>query len=188
MNPSSRAQVEQLALQIERATKQLRERIEGLTDGEYFWEPVSGCWSVRPREAATSPHPMGSGPWVLDNADEEPPAAPFTTIAWRLIHLTDVFDSYQRALWVHPYVDIWIEIPSTAAGGIALWEHHAATFVKGLEGEDGESLQRPVRVPWWPREAPKWAVVSNVATEAIHHGAEIGVLRDLYAKRAELRP
>ncbi|MFD0540965.1 hypothetical protein ACFQY7_51220 [Actinomadura luteofluorescens] len=27
---------------------QLRPRISGLTDDEYFWEPVPGCWSVRP--------------------------------------------------------------------------------------------------------------------------------------------
>lgn len=188
MNRVSRAHVEQLSSQIERATGQLRRRLEGLTDDEYFWEPVAGCWSVRPREKAASPHPMGSGPRVLDNSDEEPATAPFTTIAWRLTHLTDVFDSYQRALWASPYVDSWIEIPSSAPTGIALWEHHAAAFIRGLEGEDNESLQRSVRVPWWPREAPRMAVVSNVATEAIHHGAEIGVLRDLYARRAELQP
>lgn len=27
-----------------------------------------------------------------------------------------------------------------------------------------------------------WVVVTNVITEAIHHGAEIGVLRDLYTQ------
>jgi hypothetical protein len=25
----------------------LRPRLEGLTDEEYFWEPVEGCWSLR---------------------------------------------------------------------------------------------------------------------------------------------
>ena len=24
----------------------LRPRLEGLTDAEYFWEPVPGCWTV----------------------------------------------------------------------------------------------------------------------------------------------
>jgi hypothetical protein len=23
-------------------------RLQGLTDDEYFWEPVAGCWTVRP--------------------------------------------------------------------------------------------------------------------------------------------
>jgi hypothetical protein len=26
----------------------LRPRLEGLTDAEFAWEPVPGCWSVRP--------------------------------------------------------------------------------------------------------------------------------------------
>jgi hypothetical protein len=30
-------------------------------------------------------------------------------------------------------------------------------------------------------------VVSNVATEMIHHGAEIALVRDLYLRRDELR-
>ncbi|WP_138957448.1 hypothetical protein [Streptomyces sp. YIM 121038] len=28
---------------------QLRARLEGLTDDEYFWSPVPDAWSVRPR-------------------------------------------------------------------------------------------------------------------------------------------
>ena len=27
---------------------QLRPRLEGVSDEEYFWEPVQGCWNVRP--------------------------------------------------------------------------------------------------------------------------------------------
>lgn len=26
---------------------QLRPRLDGLTDDEYFWEPVPGCWNIR---------------------------------------------------------------------------------------------------------------------------------------------
>ncbi len=28
-------------------------RMRGLTDDEYFWEPVEGCWSVRPHPDGT---------------------------------------------------------------------------------------------------------------------------------------
>ena len=49
-------------------------RLEGLTDEEYFWEPVEGCWSLR-RGA--------DGRWRLDHGPEREPA-PVTTIAWRL--------------------------------------------------------------------------------------------------------
>ena len=35
-------------------SNQLRARLAGLTDEEYFWEPVADCWSVRPRGTARS--------------------------------------------------------------------------------------------------------------------------------------
>jgi hypothetical protein len=28
---------------------QLRSRLHNISAAEYFWEPVPGCWSVRPR-------------------------------------------------------------------------------------------------------------------------------------------
>src|ERR1700728_2066466 len=56
-------------------------RLAGLTDDEYFWEPVAGCWSLRPDE---------QGRWRLDGGGGGGPApdpVPVTTIAWRLGHL-----------------------------------------------------------------------------------------------------
>ncbi|MFI5888283.1 DinB family protein [Streptomyces sp. NPDC051554] len=59
----------------------LFERLEGLTDAEYHWEPVSDCISIRPgdddvfRVATLFPE---SSP---DSPD------PFTTIAWRIWHI-----------------------------------------------------------------------------------------------------
>lgn len=38
-----------------------RPRLEGLTDAEYFWEPVDGCWSVRTRGESTTPIQAGAG-------------------------------------------------------------------------------------------------------------------------------
>src|SRR5689334_7555694 len=55
-------------------TQQLRPRLDGLTDAEYFWQPVNDCWTV---------HPDGS----IDFAYPPPELAPFTTIAWRLAHV-----------------------------------------------------------------------------------------------------
>ena len=52
-------------------TTQLRPRLEGLTDEEYFWQPVPDCWTV---------HPDGA----IDFTFPQPQPAPFTTIAWRL--------------------------------------------------------------------------------------------------------
>lgn len=80
---------------------QLRPRLAGLTDDEYFWEPVPGCWTIRrgapgrrlsALPAPDSPAPagplaLGAGPWTLDFAAPVPDPAPVTTIAWRLGHL-----------------------------------------------------------------------------------------------------
>jgi uncharacterized damage-inducible protein DinB len=172
---------------MEGANRRLRERLAGLSDEEYLWEPAAGCWSVRRREAARSSHPLGGGDWVFDYALEDPDPPPFTTIAWRLMHLTDVLGGYRLVLGGGAPTDTWMEPTPVAAAGIALWNEQATAFLRALEDEDDESLQRSVQVPWWPEAAPRWAVVVNVVTEAIHHGAEIGVLRDLYARRDDVR-
>ena len=68
-------------------TQQLRPRLTGLTDREYFWEPVADAWSVRPRGQSTAPVQAGAGDFTIDFAFPEPEPAPVTTIAWRLGHL-----------------------------------------------------------------------------------------------------
>ena len=64
-----------------------RPRLDGLTDDEYLWEPVPGCWSLRRRAEATTPMAAGLGDVVADFAYPEPKPAPFTTIAWRMGHM-----------------------------------------------------------------------------------------------------
>jgi hypothetical protein len=65
----------QLADQLEwHWQNQLRPRLDGLTDDEYFWEPVPDCWTL---------HPDGS----IDFAYPPPQPEPVTTIAWRLAHV-----------------------------------------------------------------------------------------------------
>jgi hypothetical protein len=39
------------------AFRRLRDRVEGLSDEEYLWEPAPGCWTVRP---------AGDGTWRAD--------------------------------------------------------------------------------------------------------------------------
>jgi hypothetical protein len=58
-------------------TRQLRPRLDGLTDDEYFFEPVPGCWTLR-----------RDGPRMIpDFAYPPPQPEPFTTIAWRMAHV-----------------------------------------------------------------------------------------------------
>ena len=67
--------------------KQLRPRLDGLTDEEYLWEPVPGMWSIRPRGTSTAPVSIGASDFTADYAWPEPDPVPATTIAWRLAHL-----------------------------------------------------------------------------------------------------
>ncbi len=66
---------------------QLRARLDGLTDDEYFWSPVPDAWSVRPRSSSTAPVQAGAAVFTIDYAFPEPVPAAFTTIAWRLGHV-----------------------------------------------------------------------------------------------------
>ena len=66
---------------------QLRPRLDGLGDEEYFWEPVPDCWSAA---AARHRGPRLSRPAAARSRSTrvpEPEPAPVTTIAWRLAHI-----------------------------------------------------------------------------------------------------
>src|SRR5687767_5718350 len=72
----------------------LRAGVEGLTDDEYLWEPVDDCWSVRPVAELRTPKPpwAGDGAVAIEIEYPDPEPSPFTTIAWRLVHLTGSID------------------------------------------------------------------------------------------------
>ena len=55
-----------LLAQFDHARGQLIERLSGLTDDEYRWEPVPDCWTIRPRAAGPGPGAtvlVGGGDW-----------------------------------------------------------------------------------------------------------------------------
>ena len=58
--------------------KRLRQRIDGLTDAEFFWEPAQGAWTI---------YQDRPGHWTYHYAIPDPDPAPVTTIGWQLIHL-----------------------------------------------------------------------------------------------------
>jgi hypothetical protein len=67
-----------------------RDRLDGLTDTEYFWEPVPNCWTIRP---------AGSGKYQADDS-HSPGIPPFTTIAWRLWHLVECYGGIRNPQWL----------------------------------------------------------------------------------------
>jgi len=70
---------------------QLRPRLDGLTDDEYYWQPVAGCWTLSRRGHSSAPTSIGVGEFTLDYAEQPHDREPVTTIAWRLAHIIAVF-------------------------------------------------------------------------------------------------
>jgi hypothetical protein len=86
---------------------QLRPRLDGLTDDEYFWQPVPGCWTIRRSGENSAPVSVDSGQFTMDYGSQptEPEPEPVTTIAWRLAHLIDVFGSPDAPHFAVPPTD-----------------------------------------------------------------------------------
>jgi len=162
--------------QMEFAWKvQFLPRLEGLGDIEYLWEPVDGCWSIRPDEA---------GWWRLDRASPEPTPPPITTIAWRMMHIADVFGRRTSRHFGDWSFDLDTHsLPSTAADGLAFLTACHDAWIAGLTAAGEEGLSRPCgrAEPLYP-EAPLASLVLHVNREFLHHAAEIQLLRDLYLR------
>ena len=165
----------------------LRPRLDGLTDDEYFWEPVPGCWNLRPRGESTAPIQAGSGELVADFALPEPDPPPVTTIAWRLGHLlVGIFGLRNASHFGGPAVvyDSY-EWPTTASQALARLDVDYDTWITAIGALDAAALARPVGEAEGPFAAfPMAALVLHIHREVIHHGAEILLLRDLYRARA----
>jgi hypothetical protein len=164
----------------------LRPKLEGLADAEYFWEPVAGCWSLRPRAEAHAPVLGGAGALVSEFAFPPPDPAPVTTIAWRLVHLiVGVFGIRNANHFGGPAIDYFTyENPSTATKALADLDAAYDLWVSGVPELRDDGLDRPVGEAEGPfAEYPYSSLVLHIHREVIHHGAEILLLRDLYRNR-----
>lgn len=165
---------------------QLRPRLDGLTDQEYLWEPVPGCWSVRPRGTSSAPIQAGSGEYTVDFAYPEPQPPPVTTIAWRLAHVVvGVLAVRSAAHFGRPPTDyLSFEYAGTAAGALAQLDDEYARWIAGVRSLGRQGLMEPCGPAEGPyADAPMAALVLHINRELIHHGAEIALLRDLFAQR-----
>jgi hypothetical protein len=165
-----------------------RPRLQGLTDEEYYWEPVPGCWSVRPRAQAVGNDSAGGGDLVLDWSWPEPSPPPVTTIAWRLAHVTRSCLAVRTANhFGGPSADpeTWV-IAGTADAALAQLDAAYDAWSAGVEalGEDGLARACGPAEGFYS-EAPLADLVLHINRELIHHGAEICLLRDVYRARAQ---
>jgi len=142
---------------------QLRPSPDGLTDAEYFWEPVHGAWSVRP-DANSRYQPEAS--W--------PPPSPslVTTIAWRVCHIIGPVlysrnASYFGGAPFDPQAFGW---PASASEALALLDQRYATWKTGVESLDEAGLTRTAQERFGPCSMA--ARILHIHREVIHRGAE----------------
>lgn len=160
-----------------------RAKLEGLTDDEYFWEPVPGCWSLRARDASSTSHAAGAGDLVLDFAVPEPDPPPLTTIAWRLAHLAvGVLGARAASHFGAPPIAYDSAVyPATAAGALTWIDEMYDRWMRGVRGLDAAALARPCGPAEGPyAEYPLATLVLHINREMLHHTAEVLLLRDLY--------
>jgi hypothetical protein len=163
-----------------RSCERLLARLDGLTDDEYRWEPVAGCWNVR--QSVQSP----TG-WSVDYPEVPPDPPPFTTIAWRMLHVSDGNSIY----WEHSFGpgvrNFWDLAPRGEAGAATEYLVESqrpvtATLAALDDGRLDEMRPTHFGVQW-----PAHKVFAVLIDEQVHHGAEVALLRDLYRNRAALR-
>lgn len=171
--------------------------LDGLTDEEYLWEPVEGCWSVRRRSEIVNAvdETWGDDEWGLDIVYPDPQPSPFTTIAWRMAHMTGSVLVAAAALrgqrLPNGHLDeTWPELqtlPTSAADAVRRWDE-AVELLRGLLSAAGvEDLDREESHQWapWSGPEPVWRKVEYFGYfEPASHGAEVRLLRDLYRHTA----
>ena len=162
-------------LELARGTfHRLRTRLAGLTDAEYFWEPAPDGWTIRK---------TGDGSYRADDTALPPDPAPVTTIVWRVFHITDVLAQERNATWLglDPEGPDEQTAAPTAAEAIVRLEAAYARFERALTAVSEAELAEPVGpIGGQYANATRIGFVLHELDELIHHGAEVGVLRDLY--------
>ena len=176
-----------------------------LTDDELLWEPMPGCWSVRPLHECRTATPFVVEAWAADfDADLALAAAggkamePLTSIAWLFWHvgsqpgraaeLDFLGGAYSAdSGWTSPYIAAH-PIFTTAEEAVGAMRAGWRALDVALRSARDEQLERPVR--FWgyggqPGPMGTGAqVIASTLNEVSHHGTQIGVLRDLYRLRS----
>jgi len=162
---------------LEQTWGQLEQRLIGLTASEYVWEPSPDVWSVRD---------AGDGTAQVDWEKPDPDPAPVTTIAWRMWHIAvDCLDGYSSRRFGVSGTGLierqWVLDVDAAQSLLARAWH---TFRDAIAVGGPAALAEPVGPEFGPyADDSTFALALHAQHEVAHHGAEIALLRDLYASQ-----
>ena len=162
--------------------QRFRDRINGLTDDEYLWEPVSDCWSLEQQQ---------DGRWQVQRFEPEPSPAPVTTIAWRLWHIGSecLAGCTSQGLGEWPLAVHGREWYPNAAEALEALDRAWPAFRAGIANLGEHGLWRPLGPAWEEFAGDPWiGLVLYAQDELSHHSAEVALLRDLYARRISFNP
>lgn len=129
----------------------LRDRLTGLTEEEYRWEP---------------------GPGV-------------STLAWRVGHIVDLLTEERNATWlgIEPQPGA-VGKPMTAGDVVDALDAAIAVWLGVVSAVPEETLSDPIGPVGGPyADDSRRAFVLHILDELIHHGAEVALVRDLWAAR-----
>jgi hypothetical protein len=158
------------------AWQRLRARVEGLTEEEYFWAPFDDCWTIRKVD----------GDYVADSSPIPPTPAPFTTLAWRITHIVDILQAERTATWfgltaTDEPPSVSGSVSGSAADALAALDRAYEIWRGRLASLSQEDLDRPmgeIAGPYADNDGTSFAL--HILDELIHHGAEVGTVRDFY--------
>lgn len=165
-----------VATLVDEAWSVIEPNLTGLTDDDYHWEPEPGAWAVRRADQVRTADAWGRGTWRVE-VDFEDHAPPMATIGWRLMHAYDCTSDYVSKAFGHGGRD-WndIEVAGGADEGVAMMTAAIDQLRRELAGADDTVFLGAVDDPG---DRPRWHLLDKALIEAIHHCAEIGVLRSV---------
>jgi hypothetical protein len=171
-----------------------------LSDSEFFWEPVPGCWSARRRAECLTPTPFGKEDWVADFDSDLAATSipgrstePLTTIAWLMWHVgsmpgrtaeLDFLGGAKSAEsgWTSPYL---ANHPVFASATEAVETMRAGwrSLDEAIRASTDDQLEQRTRFWGYGQAGPPasgYQIVALMLNEISHHGTQVCMLRDLY--------
>jgi hypothetical protein len=164
-----------LLAQWDTSLQMLFDRLHGLTDHEYRWQPTPGAADLVERDGALV---------AATDADQ-----PTRTIAWTMAHLADMCwlradytdGAKSRPLGYSPF-------PGTAAEAMTQLRSAADRWRASVAAASAEQALQ-VGYSSYPvgmdPDLPFVDIVWWVNRELIAHGADIGTIRDIYSTKAD---